>query len=1098
MSAAPDPPAGGPESAGSAIARLGRDALAARAIGVAMPAAFAVLAATLVAVGALPVAEAAWAALAVAAAFAPSGLVDRSGWRRRAAEAAIVPAAFALTLVSDPTLRRMLVPPLLLLAAVAAAVSALRRTGDAERRALLLGLGLAARFGGGLGLAGLPVPVLVLAVAVPALVAWTAARWRGPSLAVAATVLAGVIPFERHVLVAVTFALAAVAASMLGAPPAGAERVARGWLPAVAGAALVLAAVAPWGGIGAGQAFPAAGWLAVIGLAVTAAAAPMLPAALAGAAWLAATFTLGPAQLAPPDRAQIELTAASPTATLPAGSGGMYIAETSLANASMLRQGTVVAFIEMGRMRLPVRAGFEAAEWAHERADVVGSVRHPLPEHPVWRPAGAGSEAVWAVSGQIVGGVPPGIVPVIRRQPSLPTDVTVTVPTAGPSMPTPPRDWTLPAWLLAAAAVVALLQVLAGTWRSGSAWLPWALLTAGSLLARMPVEPLRLLGERHAVDVAMAALLAAWWPAARVWLARGRIVPAALALLVPLALATPHLTPPVGDEAYHMLLLKSLREDFDLDLSNNYDVVHHPENQIFVTPKGLFLHSPVLAMLLLPGYVLLGRSGAAAMLAGAAALALWLIARRARELGVPESRVKLLLTALLLGYPLATFVTQVWGEVPGIVLACVAMAMASLPTPRPVLASLAAVLSAWIKTRLVLVTMPLAAAAWLPRKWGARTVRNVVLALVLTGTAAIALSIFWFGSALDTVPGRRQASHLIPRNARQIVTSVGGLALDPAGGLAFAAPLALLALAGVPMLWRRGSSTEKALVLGAVLTLFSQLSNREWRGGDSPPARYLVVLLPMAALAGGMLLRSPRRWRPLATMLFVPTLVVWWVFLTRPHLGFNSGDGGFWLGDALARRFSASARHLFPSFLRPGPSTLAWPFIVGGLVAATVWISRRWPAALRVAARCTVALLLVAGAGFAAVVTLRYDRVIELEDPQILAHGGELHPPLGQMSRFAFRNGWRLRNMDAIEVPVSAPGNAALALQGWLEGPATGGARITARWRDGQAVPTRVSGDKDWTITLPPPPSSGRHWLLLTLIAPPDGSVVLDKILVAY
>jgi hypothetical protein len=254
----------------------------------------------------------------------------------------------------------------------------------------------------------------------------------------------------------------------------------------------------------------------------------------------------------------------------------------------------------------------------------------------------------------------------------------------------------------------------------------------------------------------------------------------------------------------------------------------------------------------------------------------------------------------------------------------------------------------------------------------------------------------------------------------------------------------------------------------------------------------------MLALAGAMLLRSARRWRPVAGVTLVPTFVVWWVFLTRPNLGFDSGTGGFWLSDALASRFSASARHLFPSFLRPGPSTLAWPFIVGALVAAAVWVAQRWPSAIRVAARCSVALLLLAGAAFAAGVALRYDRVIELEDPQIVTLGGELHPPLGQMSRFVFRNGWRLHNMEAIEVPVRAPGYAGLTLQGWLEGSATDGAIVAAQWRDGKPTHIPVRGGADWEVALPPPPSGGRHWLRITMIAPPGGSAVLDKILVAY
>jgi hypothetical protein len=1080
------------------LAQLGRDELSARLLALAAPVAFATLAATLAALGAISAIEAVSAAAAILAGFGPSGLLDRAGWRRRGAEIMIVPAAFTLTMVADPTIRRVLVPPLLLVAVFAAAVSARRRAAAGATEVVVVALALAVRFAGGLGLFGFAVPVLLLAVAVPGLVARAVARWQGPNTALAAAVLAGVIPFERHPMLAITVALAAVASGVLGAPPAGVERVATAWLPGIGAVSLVIAALAPWGGVGALRAFPAAGWLGAAAVAVVALATPALPIAATGAVWFAATYALGPAELAPPDRAQAEVSAGNPVIPLPTATGGTYIAEINLANAATIRDGTVVAYIELGKVKLPVQAGKAAVEWAHERPDVAVTVKHSLPDHPVWRPTGLGRDAVWAVSGQISGRLERGTTPVIRRQPTLPPDVTVSIATAGPSVPTPPRDWPLTKWLLAAAVVVAILQGVAGTWRNAGAWVPWTMLTVGSLVARMPVEPLRLLGERHAVDIAMAALLTAWVPAARFWLARQRVIPAALALLVPLALATPHLTPPVGDEGYHLLLLKSLREDLDLDLTNNYDVVAHPENKIFVTPRGLFLHSPVLAILLLPGYFLAGRAGAAALLAAAAAASLWLLVRRARALGIPQTRLPILVSVLLLGYPLATFATQVWSEVPGVFLACVAMTLAVLPRPRPLLASVAAVLSAWIKTRLVLVTLPLAVAAWLPRRWGARTVRNIILALVLTGTAAIALSIFWFGSALDTVPGRRQASHLVPRSARQVITSVAGLALDPAGGLAFSAPLLLVAIAGVPLLWRRGGAAERALVLGALLTLFSQLSNREWRGGDSPPARYLVVLLPMFALAGAMLLRSPRRWRPVAALLAIPSLLVWWVFMTRPHLGFNSGDGGFWAADVLAERFSASARHLFPSFLRPSPSTLAWPFIVGGLVVLTVWAARRWPGAIRLVRRGAVAVLLLAAAGFVTVLTLRYDRVIELEDPQVITYGGEIYPPAGQMSRFVFRNGWRLYNMNSVEIPVNTPGNASLAVQGWLLGPATGGATIAVQWRGGKPTHIPLGGAKDWTIPLPPPPSSGKHWLQIFAMTPNPGSVVLDKILVAY
>ncbi|PWB74599.1 MAG: hypothetical protein C3F15_07575, partial [Holophagae bacterium] len=82
--------------------------------------ALAALAAVLAAAGRLPFADAAWAAASALAAFLPSGWQSPLGWKRRAAETTLLPIAAALLLVSDLTIRRMLLPPLLVLAATAA------------------------------------------------------------------------------------------------------------------------------------------------------------------------------------------------------------------------------------------------------------------------------------------------------------------------------------------------------------------------------------------------------------------------------------------------------------------------------------------------------------------------------------------------------------------------------------------------------------------------------------------------------------------------------------------------------------------------------------------------------------------------------------------------------------------------------------------------------------------------------------------------------------------------------------------------------------------------------------------------------------------
>ncbi len=1058
-----------------------------------LPAAsFAALAAVMAGVGALPGGEAALAALAAAAALLPSGWLVPGGWRRRAAEAAVLPAAFALVMASDPTMRRMMLPPLLALAALAAAAAALPRTAGRGRAVVSIALALAVRAATGLGLAGEPLWRTVLVVLTVAAVAAAAALVLEGRAALLLALLAGAAPLERAPGAALI--VAALVAVVLARRAQGAElggRFAGGWGAAVLALGLLLSSLAPWEGFPPGRLFPAAGWLAAAGGGLALVATPLLPPALAGAAWLGAAALLGPPQPPPPDRAGVALTAASPEAALPVSEGGRYVVEISLANAAGLRQGTVVATVRDAGRDVPVRAGIEASEWAHERPDVRRAVAHLLPAVAVWRPSGVGRGTLWGVAGRISGDLPAGVRPRLVRAPGLPPAVVVNVATAGTSRPTPPRDWPLPAWVLAAAAAVALLQLAAGTWRSPFAPLPWGLLVVLALADRVPVAPLGVLVERHAVDLALAALLAAWLPAARVWLGRRRVFLAAAALLVPLALATPHLTPPLyGDEPFHLIVLDSLAHDHDLDLSNNYDLQHHPYNRIYLTGK-IFLHSPVLAVLLLPGYLADGRAGALGVLALAGAALVALLVRRARALGVRSRRVALLPFGLLLTYPLATFSTQIWVELVGAVGAAWCLVLLARPVPRRIAVTAVTALGIAVKTRLGLILSPLAAVAWWPRRWRMREVALSGVVLALATAAALAVEALFLGSPL----GMRHLRDILPHDLRQPLITLGGLAFDPAGGVLFAAPLALLALAGVPRLWRRGDWGERALLVGGALTLAALLHSQEWYGGGAPPARYLVPLLPAFALALACLPRAPGL-AALASLALPPSLLTWWVFITRPHLTVNPGDGGWWLADGCARRFAADARHLVPSFLRPSPATVVVPLLVTGAVLAVVLAARRSPRFGRNLARSAVAFAMAAAAALILVLTERTDRVVELEDPQVVRLGGTVEPPSGTFARYSVPNGWRVAAGDGVEVPLNLPAHASVRLEGWLEGPAQRGAEFAVSWDGAAPAPVRVAAVGPGSVPLPGVPTTGRHRLRIVLEAPAGGEAVLDRLVV--
>ena len=451
--------------------------------------------------------------LSLASVFLPAAWLAPAGFRRRAADLAILPAAFALTLLGDPAQRAMALPPLLVLAALAAVLSARHRASPRAVLRLAACFALAVALAGSLGLVGFPAWRVALALLVPPLLTAGACLLLGWDAALVLALLVAPLPWVRWPLAAsLVLALAAALAgfflllhtrgresrvqSRQSHPHPGSwsltlstldsqlstSRVARGWLPGALGFALVASALAPWGLLAPHLAFPHASWLAAPLVLAALVLSPLLPPAAAGAAWLAVALTLGPPQPPPAERPGLSLSAASPSAQLPPGSGAPYVLDLALANAGSLPAGSLVATLRIGSLERPLHAGAALAEWALRRPGTRPA--HGLPDHPVFRAREVGATGFWSVGNRLLLEVPTDVTPSLTRSASLPDKVLVTVSQAGPARPTPPRDWPLPAWLLAAALAVAALQLAARSFDSPGAFLPWALLVAGA--ARRP------------------------------------------------------------------------------------------------------------------------------------------------------------------------------------------------------------------------------------------------------------------------------------------------------------------------------------------------------------------------------------------------------------------------------------------------------------------------------------------------------------------------------------------------------------------------------------------------------------------------------------
>ena len=1033
------------------------------------PIAFALLAVVLAGLAVIPWPEAILASISVALAFVPSGWWAANMARRRMAEAVLVPAAFAMTMVGGTTMRHMLVPPLLLLAIWAAAATAWDRVPERRLPAFAALLGLAARAAVGLGLSGFGSLSVVLSIAVAAVLPWLAVRRWGRRAAELAVLLGAVLPWQSWPLAASVLVVASLALGVTGSFR-DRNHLVLGWLPGLGAAALFAAALASWPGLGLSNIFPDHGWLARVIVVAALAVTPRLRPGVAGAVWLAATLFLVPVRAPAPEQRAFVLTPELGELTMSAGTGGEYVVDLDVENNQALAMDAPLAVLRFD---------------GNDHVISTGSSVH----NTVWRPHGLGAGTRWRGSMRSHFLVPEGERPTLFRHPELPAGVKVRVETIGAVRATPPRDWMLPRWLLAAAAAVAVIEIASGTWLSSVGILPWLLLVLGSLVARSSVEPLRLLGERLAVDLAMAALLAAWLPAARVWLLRRRVFVTAAALLVPLALATPHLTPPLyGDEPFHLVVMESLVGDRDLEIGDDLDLELHPQNQLYAPGRPLF-HSPALGMILLPGYVVAGRSGALVLLALMGAALVVFIARRSRDLGLNEASVGGLMLMLAMTYPVSTFSTQIWPELPGALAVAVLLVSAARSGGGRWLTLVVAVAAAAVKTRLALLALPIAATVWLRR----RPLRGL-LAMVLASGAVLAVG--WLTMGHPFGPYRR-LHHLIPTDSGLAARVVGGLVFDAAGGLAFTAPLLVAALAGTAMLWRRGGSGERAMLVGCGLTVAALLHSTEWYGGGAPPARYLVPMLPAFALAGGLVLARPSRWRRLLPLLLPPSIVAWWVLVTRPHLSINPGDGGFWLADAVSRQFAANGRCFFPSFLVIDTATLAVPATILLLALLAVGVAKRWARAGVLLARGWIAVWLVAAAALVLTLGLRPDLVVEAEAPQVRKSGGSPVPWAGTPARYSHRRGWRLDDGNSVTVPLNLREGADVVLEGWLLGTAQKAAMLELEW-DGQdafLVPWS-GGEKTESVGVSSPPGGGRHRLSITLHSPPQGAVVLDRLIV--
>jgi hypothetical protein len=331
-----------------------------------------------------------------------------------------------------------------------------------------------------------------------------------------------------------------------------------------------------------------------------------------------------------------------------------------------------------------------------------------------------------------------------------------------------------------------------------------------------------------------------------------------------------------GDEPHYLLMAQSLWRDGDLELRDNIARGAMKE----YTPADLRphwgapradgrpfpAHSVGLPALLAPAYALGGRRACVILLAALGA-GLALLSRTLAFRATGDEAASQLAWLVTLGPPAAFYAFHIYTELPSALAIAVALiVLLKTPAPRPIAAVVAAAMVSalpWLHMKMVPVAAVLGLIAIVRLRGRARLSFLAVALLAALGYVAFFQSVFGRPTPLAVYGG-----HLPPQVSGAPLRAAAGLLLDRSFGLLPHAPVFLLALAAVPLAARRPlrETWPYALVLAAALA--PVLSWRMWWGGQCPPGRFLVPLLPILgplvavrAARDTQVLRGLLRWR---------------------------------------------------------------------------------------------------------------------------------------------------------------------------------------------------------------------------------------------
>ena len=387
-----------------------------------------------------------------------------------------------------------------------------------------------------------------------------------------------------------------------------------------------------------------------------------------------------------------------------------------------------------------------------------------------------------------------------------------------------------------------------------------------------------------------------------------------------------------GDEPHYLVITQSLLGDGDLRIENQHQKEQYRSYFNNVLPmhylrRGLdgviySIHAPGLPALLMPAFAIGGARGAIVFIGVLAALtgvAVFLIVRRFS--GAPSAVFAWMSLALT-----TPFIFHSWLIYPETPAACL-VAWAALwfvgrervSWWRWVLRGAAIWYWPWLHAKFAVLLAVFVAAFVVQsakrREWSA------VPALIVPVGASVAgwLGLFYllYGVADPTIAyGDSAAGDQL--NWGNLPRGMLGLLFDQEYGLLFHAPIYLLVPLGLWWMLRSSGLAGLAVLTLALFAVFVSSTTRYymWWGGSSVPARFLVPILPLGAIAIGVAMaRLARPLKGVAWLLLFLSVAMTFVMVQQPasYMMFNDRDGTGRIAELIGG--SAGLTVVLPSFL---------------------------------------------------------------------------------------------------------------------------------------------------------------------------------------